>query len=275
MASPGGKRWKPSPLIVASLVLHGAALLVLVLQWGAWPWVLGALIGNHLIINFMVLWPRSQGIGSNRTRLPTNTHDQIAITIDDGPDPMVTPHVLDLLDQHAAKATFFCIGERARQHTELCKEIVRRGHAVENHTQRHSPAFAFSGFDSHRRELQAAQATLSEITGRAPRFFRAPAGIRSPLLDPILHELQLQLVSWTRRGYDTRIGDPAKVSRRLLPYVKAGAILLLHDGNSARTPAGAPVILEVLPVILKTAAQRGLRCVTLAECLPSAHDARP
>jgi len=115
------------------------------------------------------------------------------------------------------------------------------------------------------RELQAAQDTLTVITGQRPMFFRAPAGLRNPLLDPVLHRLGLQLVSWSVRGFDTRIGNVERVRIRLLSGLRAGAILLLHDGNAARAPAGIPVILEVLPAVLAAAAAANLHFVTLRE----------
>jgi hypothetical protein len=77
----------------------------------------------------------------------------------------------------------------------------------------------------------------------------------------------LRLVSWTARGIDTRIGDTARVTNRLLKDLRPGVILLLHDGNAARTPDGVPVILEVLPAVLAAAAAAGLRCVTLRAAL--------
>ena len=181
---------------------------------------------------------------------------------------MVTPQVLDILHRHGAKATFFCIGDKAARHPALCRDIVQRGHAIENHTQHHRHTFALLGLAALTREIHAAQTTLAAITGRTPVLFRAPAGIRSPLLDPVLSKLGLRLVAWTRRGFDTRTADAATVSRRLLRDLDPGAILLLHDGNSARSPHGVPVILEVLPAVLEAAAAAGLRAVTLAEALP-------
>lgn len=83
----------------------------------------------------------------------------------------------------------------------------------------------------------------------------------------MLSQLGLRLVAWTRRGFDTVNGDPIKILRRLIPAVKAGNILLLHDGRAARTPFGEPVILEVLPVILNAGAAAGLRWVTLRDAL--------
>ena len=102
-----------------------------------------------------------------------------------------------------------------------------------------------------------------------PRFFRAPAGLRNPFLDPVLARLALSLVARTARGFDTRTADAATVHRRLMRNLEAGAILLLHDGNCARSPSGVPVIIEVLPVLLEAAVAAGLRPVTLADALQS------
>jgi peptidoglycan/xylan/chitin deacetylase (PgdA/CDA1 family) len=111
--------------------------------------------------------------------------------------------------------------------------------------------------------LQAAQETLAAITGQRPLFFRAPAGLRNPFLDPVLARLALQLASWSARGFDTRIGDVERVRNRLLRGLHAGAILLLHDGNAARAPDGVPVIVAVLPGVLAAARAANLRFVTL------------
>ena len=115
------------------------------------------------------------------------------------------------------------------------------------------------------RELETAQHTLSQITGQRPVFFRAPAGLRNPFLDPVLARLGLTLASWSARGFDTRIGDAERVNKSLLHKLRPGAILLLHDGNAARSPLGIPVILDVLPALLESAAAAGLRFVRLRD----------
>ena len=262
-------RWHPTLLIRASILLHALALLAVIAAPGQWPWALGAVVINQLLLTAVGLWPRSHWLGPNWTRLPAaaTARNEIALTIDDGPDPLVTPQVLDILERYAAQATFFCVGEKAAQYPNLCREIVRRGHAIENHSQHHRHHFALLGLRGFTRELQTAQDTLTSITGQPPQFFRAPAGIRNPLLDPVLARLGLQLASWSVRGFDTRIGDVARVKNSLLHGLRAGAILLLHDGNAARTPQGIPVILEVLPTVLAAASAANLRFVTLRQAL--------
>nr|WP_314631274.1 polysaccharide deacetylase family protein [uncultured Noviherbaspirillum sp.] len=268
--STGFPRPAPLPLLVRlSLLLHAAMALALLVQPAAWRWVLAAFLGNHLLLTLVGLWPRSTWLGRNWTRLPAAcaARGEIALTIDDGPDPEVTPAVLDLLDSLQVKATFFCIGEKARRHPALCREIVARGHDVQNHSERHRHNFSMLGPRAYRRELQAAQDSLAAVTGRRPQFFRAPAGLRNPFLGPVLESMGLHLAAWTRRGYDTRSGDAAVVSRRLLPALAPGAILLLHDGNCARNAAGAPVILDVLPGLVRQASAAGLHFVTLTQAL--------
>ncbi len=264
------RRWRPAPFVAGSLGLHGVAVLGTMAMPAAWPWALGALAANHVALAALGLWPRSTWLGRNLTRLPRESalRGEIALTIDDGPEPEVTPRVLDMLQEHGCRATFFCIAERARAHPELCREIVRRGHGVENHSLVHSvPTFPWLMLGRLRDEVGGAQATLTEVTGRAPRFFRPPAGLRSPLLDPVLHELGLTHVTWTRRGFDTVTREPTVVAARLLRNFAAGDILLLHDGHAQRTVAGVPLILEVLPRLLEAARERALRPVALHEAI--------
>jgi len=261
--------WPWPPAIRASAVWHVAAIGAGALVPGAMPWAIGAIVLNHALITGAGLTPRSSLLGPNVTRLPeaAGTRGQVAITIDDGPDPEVTPRVLDLLDAHGQRATFFCIAERVLAHPALAREIVARGHSIQNHTARHRHNFSFLGPRGFASEIARAQDILAETTGQRPTCFRAPAGLRNPFLEPVLHRLGLSLVSWTRRGFDTREGDPAKVMARLGRNLQARDILLLHDGNAARTPEGTPVLLEVLPLLLERLRAGGLRAVTLPEGL--------
>jgi peptidoglycan/xylan/chitin deacetylase (PgdA/CDA1 family) len=251
--------------VTASVACHAGAGLLAVAAPASWPWAVAAIAVNHAVLTAGGLWPRSRWLGSNWTCLPAHAaaRREIAITIDDGPDPAVTPAVLDLLDAHGAKATFFCIGTAARAHPALAREIVRRGHSVQNHSDRHSHRFSLLGPKAMAREIAAAQASLADITGEAPRYFRAPAGLRNPFLAPVLQRLDLQLVSWTRRGFDTVRRDPTVVLARLARSLAAGDIVIAHDGNAARTADGDAVVLAVLPELLSRARSLGLVAVTL------------
>jgi len=240
-----------------------------VLVPGALPWAVGAIVLNHALITGAGLTPRSSLLGPNVTRLPeaAAARREVAITIDDGPEPDVTPQVLDLLDAHGQRATFFCIAERVRAQPALAREIVARGHSIQNHTTQHRHNFSFLGPRGFASEIAQAQDMLADVTGHKPTCFRAPAGLRNPFLEPVLHRLGLRLVSWTRRGFDTREGDAAKVLARLTRGLQARDILLLHDGNAARTAAGRPVLLDVLPALLDRLRADGLKSVTLPQGL--------
>jgi peptidoglycan-N-acetylglucosamine deacetylase len=258
--------WKPSAAIKASAVLHVGALSGLAAGM-AWPWALGGVLANHAVLTIAGLWPRSTLLGSNMLTLSPAARDaqQIAITIDDGPDPQVTPVVLDILDQANAHATFFCIGKAVEAHPELAREIVRRGHAIENHSYAHRHHFSLMSLRQLRVEICRAQDVITQTVGYSPRYFRAPAGLRSPLLDPVLQALDLKLVSWTRRGFDTVTTDPAIVLQKLEKNLAAGDILLLHDGHAAAGANGKPVVLNVLPKLLTNARNRGLHAVSLRD----------
>jgi peptidoglycan-N-acetylglucosamine deacetylase len=257
--------YRPSALIRGSVALHVAAAAGVALLPGVWPWALGAVLADHLTLTAAGLIPRARLLGVNWTRLPgaAAARGEVAITIDDGPDPEVTPAVLALLERHGVRATFFCVGERVSRFPQLAREIVARGHAIENHSEHHLHRFSLLGPRGLRAEVATAQASIGAVTGATPRYFRAPAGLRNPFLEPVLARLGLTLVSWTRRGFDTVSVDAARVLARLTRGLAAGDILLLHDGHAARTAAGVPLVLEVLPPLLAAVRDARLMPVTL------------
>jgi peptidoglycan-N-acetylglucosamine deacetylase len=262
--APARRPWRPAPLIRGSVALHIAAAGAALARPQWWPWALSAVVADHLLLTAAGLWPRSKLLGPNWTRLPAASGEpSIAITVDDGPDPEITPRVLALLDEHRVRATFFCVGERVTRHAALAREIVQRGHAIENHSQRHLHRFSLLGPRALADEIARAQQAILTATGEVAQFFRAPAGLRNPFLEPVLARANLRLVSWTRRGFDTVSASAQRVLGRLTRRLQAGDILLLHDGQAARTARGSAVILEVLPPLLAAIDAAGLTPVTL------------
>lgn len=270
---PEPRRWRPAPLLAGSVVAHGAVVAGLAVSPQLWPWGLGALVANHAALGVAGLVPGSRLLGPVITRLPPPVRDEVSLTFDDGPDPEVTPRVLELLARAGARASFFVVGERAARHPDLVRDIVSGGHRVENHTWSHPSGFALLGPRAQARELDRAQSTLTEITGRAPAYLRPPAGLRNLLLDPLLAARRLHLAAWTRRGLDKADGNPRRVAARLTRRLAAGDILLLHDGRPATTADGDPVILDVLPDLLAALERRGLRCRPLPEPDAGGHGA--
>jgi peptidoglycan-N-acetylglucosamine deacetylase len=260
----GQHRRRPALAVRLSLLLHVAGLIAFAAYPEFWPWVAGVLVGNYAVLVGAVLQPRGCLLGPNLVRLPpiAAQRGEVSLTFDDGPDPEVTPQVLDMLDRYQAKASFFCVGAMAAAHSEIVKEIVRRGHSVENHSHHHSHVFALYGLTRLALEVESAQNAIAGITGQPPMFFRAPAGFRSPLLDLVLASRGLHYVSWTRRGFDALSRDPSRVLERLTRGLAAGDVLLLHDGTRIRT-TNQPMVLTVLPQLLEKMAAKGLRSVSL------------
>lgn len=258
---PWLRRWLPTPFLRWSAAFNVAAVAGVAAAPRLWPAALGALAGTHLVAAVAGMLPRSRLLGPNLDRLPRERAErgEVSLTFDDGPDPEVTPRVLDLLDRTGARASFFLVGRRAARHPELTAEIVRRGHRVENHTWSHTHRFALLGPRGAMAEIDRAQRELGERTGRTPEYFRPPAGIRSPWLGPLLDRRGLCLASWTRRGLDTVTADPQRVVRRLLRDLDGGDVLLLHDGPSGRHRT----VLAALPPVLAAIDAAGLACVPL------------
>jgi len=240
-----------------------------------------ALVADHAALALAGLWPRSRLLGPNLLRLPDAAarRGEVSLTFDDGPDPSVTPAVLDLLERHGARGSFFCVGERVDRWPELAAEIVRRGHRVENHTYSHPWQFSLLGPRGIAREIDRAQEAIRRATGETPRLVRAPAGLRNLLLEPVLARRGLWLATWTRRGLDAFGADSRGVLRRLERNLTAGDVLVLHDAPAATgaqmvstwasrwSAAGAsgrrPPVLVVLPALLERLKSAGLRSVPL------------
>jgi len=210
----------------------------------------GALVAAHMLI------PKAQGLCDVVTSFRTRKRE-VWLTVDDGPDPEDTPRILDLLDTHRARATFFLVGHRAAEHPALVREILARGHSVGSHSHTHPLAdFWLAGPERVRRELDESVAVLDRLGARV-RLFRPPVGIKNLFLDRLLRERGLHCVGWTVRGMDGSSRNREGVIRRILKRVQPGCIILLHEGKSV-----APdVRVQALSAVLEGLEQRGLRCV--------------
>jgi peptidoglycan/xylan/chitin deacetylase (PgdA/CDA1 family) len=155
----------------------------------------------------------------------------IALTFDDGPSES-TPALLDLLDEHQARATFFVCGENVRRLPSIARSIVARGHEIANHTDTHAPLYLKTP-DFLRRQVTVAQQRIAAATGVAPTLFRPPYGCRWPGLAGVLEAEGLRAVMWTTIASDWRL-PPEKIAARLLPAARPGAIFCLHDGRELR-----------------------------------------
>lgn len=233
-----------------------AVLLAVAAVWWRYGWEVGLPV---FLLSLGPFWwatlvPDSRLFSPVLRRLPGDAR-HVWLTIDDGPSAD-TQAMLDLLDAHAAKATFFIVGERARARAELLREIARRGHGIGNHSATHPQAWFWALPPWRMRaEIAQAQATLREITGIAPRWFRAVVGMANPFVAAALKEQQLARVAWSARGFDAVSADPHNVVARIESQLAPGAIVLLHEGAKH----GRNV--EVLALLLQRLDALGYRCV--------------
>lgn len=152
----------------------------------------------------------------------------VALTFDDGPDPEVTPRLLDLLDRHSVSATFFVTGERAARHPSIIREILSRGHAIGNHSYHHFPFLMLKGIRTLRREIESTQTLLAGF-GIVPLAFRPPVGITNPLLRRVLLEQGMYCVNYSCRARDIGNRRIGRISGKVLKSVSPGDIIALHD----------------------------------------------
>lgn len=247
---------RPRPPAVA-LALVGKALALAL--WLTTGWHLAAALlffGSGFFVVYHLLAPGASGVCRVVTRFQASGRE-VWLTLDDGPDPDDTPQILDLLDRHGAKATFFVIGERAERHPELIREMVRRGHSVGHHTHTHPLALFWCA--TPRRvaaELDRAQAALARCDVR-PDYFRAPVGIKNLALPGALARRGLICVGWSIRSGDCIARTPGNVVRQVVRHLAPGAIILMHEGPSVPRPVRVVALAQVLDVLT----QEGYHCV--------------
>jgi peptidoglycan/xylan/chitin deacetylase (PgdA/CDA1 family) len=152
----------------------------------------------------------------------------VALTFDDGPDPDVTPQLLELLLRHGVQATFFVTGERAERHPGLIREILSWGHTLGNHSYHHDPLLMLRSRAKLREEVARTQDVLSAFAVR-PLTFRPPVGITNPRLPAVLRELGMYCVNFSCRAFDRGNRRIAGLAEIILKKVRPGDILLLHD----------------------------------------------
>ncbi len=205
--------------------------MALLLLWPSAPLAgIGVVALSHALLLYSVLRPNVQWLGHVVTHFDTS-RKEVWLTIDDGPTED-TPAVLDLFDRHGVKATFFVKGELAEQYPEVAQEILRRGHSLANHSHTHpSGSFWCSPPGRVAHEIDGCNRAITSIAGRPPLWFRAPVGMKNPAVHPTLARRGMRLIGWTARGFDAVRSDPREILARILPHLRPGAIIVLHQGR--------------------------------------------
>ena len=212
------------------------------------------------ILSWAAVAPSAQIFGQTICR--TGDASTMALTFDDGPNPAVTPQILDLLERHDARASFFLIGRHVRMCPEIAKEIGDRGHAIGNHTETHAQLT----FLSSRRieaELAACDAAIDDATGRKTRWMRPPFGFRGPQLARVLQRRgDERMVMWSLWARDWK-PQPAEPVIRRLRRAHRGDIVLLHDGDHRMLQGDRVHVVAALEFWLPRWKDAGIRFVTL------------
>ena len=189
----------------------------------------------------------------------------VALTFDDGPDPRVTPHVLQLLLKHQVKATFFVTGKKAAEHPELIKEILLNGHSIGNHSYSHDNLLMFRRRNTIATEIASAQNVLSDF-GIVPLVFRPPVGITGPRLRPVLSNTGMYIVNFSCRAYDGGNRWIKDISKKILKRIRAGDIVVLHDVMPPKQSLLAYWLNE-MDLIVSGIKEKGLAVLPLAEII--------
>jgi peptidoglycan/xylan/chitin deacetylase (PgdA/CDA1 family) len=203
---------------------------------------------------------------------PTISHGprdrpRVALTFDDGPDPQVTPSILETLADWGACATFFVIGRHLDKHRDIATRALREGHELGNHSWMHSYFQNFYRTGQQRLDVDRSTQLLQELSGStAEPLYRAPVGLKSPALARVAHARKLTVVAWSLHSRDTLARDPVLTAARVLARIASGDIVLMHDGHE-RDGAHRGVAAAALPLILRGLRERGLSCVTVSELL--------
>ncbi len=198
------------------------------------PAILGAvgLAGLATWAGFHTMWPTSQVYGRTFIGLGPSSR-LLALTYDDGPNDPYTWRLLELLERHGVKATFFLIGGFVQQKPEIARAVVAAGHAIGNHTWDH-PNLIFANAAEVRRQLQQTQAAIFDATGVAPQFFRPPFGGRRPVTLRIARAMGLQPIMWNVSCYDWKPISADEIFGRAERQIRGGNVILLHDGEYHR-----------------------------------------
>lgn len=224
----------------------------------------GLALGAALALVHAAWTPSCSWFGAVDTRAST-TRRAVALTFDDGPDPVVTPRVLDALASLGVRATFFLIGERAERHPDLVRRIVAEGHLVANHSWDHA-ALPLRASSTIVADLTRTQDAIERACGVRPSWFRPPYGLRDPRVLEAARELGLRTSLWSVSPRDWQDPGPEAVVERTLSAIEPGDIVLLHDGSAERA-GGHPDTAVALPRLIGELRERGYEAIRLDEIL--------
>ena len=214
---------------------------------GSSPLALLATVSLALILGVMAVVllqggpAQAQQLGSTSQRAARI----VRLTFDDGPVRANTPRILNVLSNYRVKATFFVIGQRARRYPRLVKREYREGHSVQNHTYTH-PDLTTLGNARIRRELRATTRAIKAAGVPRPYRFRPPQGHTNAKVRSVGASLGLIQTLWSVDPHDWASPPASEICRKVVTNVRAGSIVLLHDGSGSNTVEALPCIIKKL-----------------------------
>jgi peptidoglycan-N-acetylglucosamine deacetylase len=226
------------------------------------PFQLGlALAGLVLYATLGVLWPQCGMYGDALAQGQAGARG-VALTFDDGPHPVTTRAVLELLRAHDARATFFVLGHKVEAHPDVVREIHAAGHTLGIHGFQHDRLFSFRSPNYAREQIERTRQAIARACGVAPSLFRPPVGFASYRTFRGAERARVRIIAWSVRSLDgLQSANPASVASRVIDHLRDGAIVLLHD--AAEHDDFTPASIAALPAILRALRERGLGCVSV------------
>ncbi len=202
--------------------------------------------------------PTSDGIRDSYNRVETNL-PYLALTFDDGPHPVYTPRLLDILKEKHVKATFYVVGTNAKRYPEILRRILAEGHEIGNHSVTHGNLTKMSP-DGVRNELRVCHEAVVSATGVAPRTMRPPYGaITSTQKSWIKKEFGYSTILWSVDPLDWKKPGASAVTSRLVSGATPGGILLAHDIHGGT--------IDAMPSTIDQLLGRGFKFVTVTQLL--------
>jgi len=211
------------------------------------------------------MWPTSQLYGASFTG-EARPSKRLALTYDDGPNDPYTGHLMEVLDRHQVKATFFMIGEMVEKRPRIAHEVCQAGHVVGNHTLTH-PNLIFAGEAELRRQLERTQKIIDENACGVPRLFRPPFGGRNPRTFGIARSMGLTPVMWRVTCYDWSATESASIVKHAVRQIHGGDIILLHDGGHSAMGANRSCTVAATDELLRRYKGEGYEFVTVPQMM--------
>lgn len=218
------------------------------------------LISFYLIVPFVFsFFPCSRFHTRNILCHGNGNEKWISITFDDGPDPLRTPQILDILKKHSVPACFFLIGKKIPGNELLVKRIFQEGHETGNHSYSHSHTWDFQLPRQIHRDLKKTEALVENIVHRKMGLFRPPYGVVNPMVESAVRHAQYTMVAWSIRSFDTLSNDEDKLVGRITKKLKPGDIVLLHDDRQ--------ITVNCLEKLIVAIREKGFQTVSLEKLL--------